>query len=190
MKEVRFTGDVREFTSYIFKPQLKTVGPKYGKLLGSIQKTLASLDGNAAMDELHAEGALKFMAGETEVSLTEEDLLIEMTQKEGYVTESDNRMTVVLDTNLTDALVEEGFVLEIISKIQTMRKEADFEVTDRIRVSFAGNERVADIALRNKEAVAGKVLAETMTAGETFAIAKEWNVNGENVTISVERVSN
>ena len=190
VKEVRFTGDVREFTSYIFKPQLKTVGPKYGKLLGSIQKMLASLDGNAAMDELRADGALKFMAGETEVSLTEEDLLIEMTQKEGYVTESDNRMTVVLDTNLTDALVEEGFVLEIISKIQTMRKEADFEVTDRIRVSFAGNEKVADIALRNKEAIAGKVLAESMATGETLAVAKEWNVNGENVTISVERVSN
>ena len=190
VKEVRFTGDVREFTSYIFKPQLKTVGPKYGKLLGSIQKTLASLDGNAAMDELRADGALKFMAGETEVSLTEEDLLIEMTQKEGYVTESDNRMTVVLDTNLTDALVEEGFVLEIISKIQTMRKEADFEVTDRIKVSFAGNEKVADIALRNQAAIAGKVLAESMATGETLAVAKEWNVNGENVTISVERVSN
>ena len=190
VKEVRFTGDVREFTSYIFKPQLKTVGPKYGKLLGSIQKTLASLDGNAAMDELRADGALKFMAGETEVSLTEEDLLIEMTQKEGYVTESDNRMTVVLDTNLTDALVEEGFVLEIISKIQTMRKEADFEVTDRIQVSFAGNEKVADIALRNKDAIAGKVLAESMATGENLAVAKEWNVNGENVTISVERVSN
>ncbi|MBD5497509.1 MAG: isoleucine--tRNA ligase [Lachnospiraceae bacterium] len=190
VKEVRFTGDVREFTSYIFKPQLKTVGPKYGKLLGSIQKMLASLDGNAAMDELQADGALKFMAGETEVSLTEEDLLIEMTQKEGYVTESDNRMTVVLDTNLTDALVEEGFVLEIISKIQTMRKEADFEVTDRIKVSFAGNEKVADIALRNQAAIAGKVLAESMATGETLAVAKEWNVNGENVTISVERVSN
>ena len=190
VKEVRFTDDVREFTSYIFKPQLKTVGPKYGKLLGNIQKTLASLDGNAAMDELRADGALKFMAGETEVSLTEEDLLIEMTQKEGYVTESDNRMTVVLDTNLTDALVEEGFVLEIISKIQTMRKEADFEVTDRIKVSFAGNEKVADIALRNKEAIAGKVLAESMETGETLAVAKEWNVNGENVTISVERVVN
>ncbi len=190
VKEVRFTEDVREFTSYIFKPQLKTVGPKYGKLLGSIQKTLASLDGNAAMDELRAQGALNFMAGDSKVVLAEEDLLIEMTQKEGYVTESDNRMTVVLDTNLTDELVEEGFVLEVISKIQTMRKEADFEVTDRIRVSFAGNEKVADIALRNRETIAAKVLAETMTAGESFAVSKEWNVNGENVTISVERVAN
>lgn len=190
VKEVRFTEDVREFTSYIFKPQLKTVGPKYGKLLGSIQKTLASLDGNAAMDELRAEGALKFMAGDSEVALAEEDLLIEMTQKEGYVTESDNRMTVVLDTNLTDELVEEGFVLEIISKIQTMRKEADFEVTDRIRVSLAGNKKVAAIAIRNRDAIAGKVLAEAMTAGESFGVSKEWNVNGENVTISVERVAN
>lgn len=190
VKEVRFTEDVREFTSYIFKPQLKTVGPKYGRLLGGIQKTLASLDGNAAMDELRAEGALKFMVGDSEVALAEEDLLIEMTQKEGYVTESDNSMTVVLDTNLTDVLVEEGFVLEVISKIQTMRKEADFEVTDRIRVSFAGNEKVADIALRNKEAIAGKVLAEEMVTGETFGVSREWNVNGENVTISVERVAN
>lgn len=190
VKEVRFTEDVREFTSYIFKPQLKTVGPKYGRLLGGIQKTLASLDGNAAMDELRAEGALKFMVGDSEVALAEEDLLIEMTQKEGYVTESDSRMTVVLDTNLTDALVEEGFVLEVISKIQTMRKEADFEVTDRIRVSFAGNEKVADIALRNKEAIAAKVLAEEMVTGEAFGVSKEWNVNGENVTISVERVAN
>ena len=188
VKQVLFTDDVRAFTSYSFKPQLRTVGPRYGKLLGSIQAALASLDGGAAMDELKEKGALTLMAGDTEVSLTEEDLLIEMTQKEGYVTEADNYMTVVLDTNLTEELVEEGFVLEIISKIQTMRKDAGFEVTDHIRVSFAGNDRVAEIALRNRELIAGKVLAEEMTAGNTFAAAREWNVNGENVTISVERV--
>ena len=188
VKQVLFTDDVRAFTSYSFKPQLRTVGPRYGKLLGSIQAALASLDGGAAMDELKEKGALTLMAGDTEVSLTEEDLLIEMTQKEGYVTEADNYMTVVLDTNLTEELVEEGFVLEIISKIQTMRKDAGFEVTDHIRVSFAGNDKVAEIALRNRELIAGKVLAEEMTAGNTFAAAREWNVNGENVTISVERV--
>ncbi len=144
VKKVVFTDDVREFTSYTFKPQLRTVGPKYGKQLGGIQKTLAALDGNAAMDELKSTGVLKFMVGDTEVSLTEEDLLIEMTQKEGYVTEADNTMTVVLDTNLTPELIEEGFVLEVISKIQTMRKDADFEVTDHIRVGFAGNEKIAE----------------------------------------------
>ena len=188
VKKVTFTDDVREFTSYTFKPQLRTVGPKYGKQLGGIQKTLGSLDGNAAMDELKADGALKFMVGDVEVTLTEEDLLIEMTQKEGYVTETDNYMTVVLDTNLTEELIEEGFVLEVISKIQTMRKDAGFEVTDHIKVAFTDNDRIADIAMKNKEAIAGKVLAEAITIGENLAVSKEWNVNGENVTISVERV--
>ncbi len=188
VKTVTFTDDVRDFTSYTFKPQLRTVGPKYGKQLGGIQKTLASLDGNAAMDELKANGALKFMVGDVEVALAEEDLLIEMTQKEGYVTEADNYMTVVLDTNLTEELIEEGFVLEVISKIQTMRKDADFEVTDHIKVAFTGNDKVSDIAMKNKDAIAGKVLADDMTTGEALAVSKEWNVNGENVTISVERV--
>ncbi|MGN1149029.1 MAG: DUF5915 domain-containing protein, partial [Lachnospiraceae bacterium] len=187
VKKVIFTDDVRDFTSYTFKPQLRTVGPKYGKQLGAIQKHLSALDGNAAMDELKAEGALKFMAGDVEVSLTEEDLLIEMTQKEGYVTEADNYMTVVLDTNLTDELIEEGFVLEVISKIQTMRKDADFEVTDHIKVAFSGNDKIAGIAMKNKEAIAGKVLADAMVTEQSFAVSKEWNVNGENVTISVER---
>ncbi len=188
VKTVTFTDDVRDFTSYTFKPQLRTVGPKYGKQLGGIQKTLSSLDGNAAMDELKANGALKFMVGDVEVALAEEDLLIEMTQKEGYVTEADNYMTVVLDTNLTEELIEEGFVLEVISKIQTMRKDADFEVTDHIKVAFTDNDKVAEIAMKNKDAIAGKVLADYMTTGVTLAVSKEWNVNGENVTISVERV--
>jgi isoleucyl-tRNA synthetase len=188
VKQVVFTEDVRDFTSYTFKPQLRTVGPKYGKQLGGIQKTLSYLDGNSAMDELKEKGALVFNVGDTEVSLTEEDLLIEMTQKEGYVTEADNFMTVVLDTNLTGELIEEGFVLEIISKIQTMRKDADFEVTDHIQVSFTGNDKIADIAMRNKEAIAGKVLADVFSTENVFAVEKEWNVNGENVTISVERV--
>ncbi len=188
VKNVVFTDDVRDFTSYIFKPQLRTVGPKYGKQLGGIQKELASLDGNKAMDELKSAGALKFMVGDVEVSLTEEDLLIEMTQKEGYVTEADNYMTVVLDTNLNEELLEEGFVLEVISKIQTMRKDAGFEVTDHIKVACSGNDKVADIVKKHETAIAGKVLADAVELGSVLTVSKEWNVNGENVTISVEKV--
>ena len=188
VKKVVFTNDVREFTSYTFKPQLRTVGPKYGKQLGAIKKYLEELDGNAAMDTLQKDGALKFTAGDVEVSLTEEDLLIEMTQKEGYVTEADNSMTVVLDTNLTPELIEEGFVLELISKIQTMRKDAGFEVTDHIRVAFAGNDKIEEIAQKHEKEIAGKVLADTLGVNNELSVAKEWNVNGENVKISVERV--
>ena len=188
VKKVVFTNDVREFTSYTFKPQLRTVGPKYGKQLGAIKKYLEELDGNAAMDTLQKDGALKFTAGDVEVSLTEEDLLIEMTQKEGYVTEADNSMTVVLDTNLTPELIEEGFVLELISKIQTMRKDAGFEVTDHIRVAFADNDKIEEIAQKHEKEIAGKVLADALGVKNELSIAKEWNVNGENVKISVERV--
>ena len=188
VKKVVFTNDVREFTSYTFKPQLRTVGPKYGKQLGAIKKYLEELDGNAAMDTLQKDGALKFTAGDVEVSLTEEDLLIEMTQKEGYVTEADNSMTVVLDTNLTPELIEEGFVLELISKLQTMRKDAGFEVTDHIRVAFADNDKIEEIAQKHEKEIAGKVLADALSVKNELSVAKEWNVNGENVKISVERV--
>ncbi|MBE5869182.1 MAG: isoleucine--tRNA ligase [Lachnospiraceae bacterium] len=186
VKKVVFTDDVREFTSYTFKPQLRTVGPKYGKQLGGIQKVLASIDGNAAMDDLKAQGFIAFDVNGVEVKLTEEDLLINIAQKEGYVTEADNVATVVLDTNLTEELVEEGYVYEIISKIQTMRKDSGFEVMDHIKVSINGNEKLAALAAKNKEAIAGKVLADELTADKEFAIAKEWNVNGENVTIALE----
>jgi len=188
VKEVVFADDVREFTSYSFKPQLRTVGPKYGRQLGGIQKALACLDGNAAMDELKANGKLVFDINGVAVELTEEDLLISMAQKEGYVSQEDNRMTVVLDTNLTEELIEEGFVYEIISKIQTMRKDADFEVMDHIRVSLGGNARLYAIAEKNREAICGKVLAQELTADVSYAVSKEWNVNGETVTISLERV--
>ena len=188
VKEVVFTDDVRDFTSYTFKPQLRTVGPKYGKQLGGIQKTLASLDGNAAMDDLNANGKLVFEVDGVTVELTKDDLLIDMAQKEGYVSQEDNRMTVVLDTNLTEELIEEGFVYEIISKIQTMRKDAGFEVMDHIRVSLNDNEKLAALAQRNRETICGKVLADVLTAGESFAVAKEWNVNGEKVVISVEKI--
>ncbi len=188
VKEVVFTDDVRDFTSYTFKPQLRTVGPKYGKQLGGIQKHLAALDGNAAMDELNADGALKFDVDGVAVELTKDDLLIDMAQKEGYVSQEDNRMTVVLDTNLTPELVEEGFVYEIISKIQTMRKESGFEVTDHIRVSINGNDKLSEIAQKNKEAISGKVLADELTSGAEYGVSKEWNINGESAVIAVERV--
>ena len=188
VKEVVFTDDVRDFTSYTFKPQLRTVGPKYGKQLGGIQKHLAALDGNAAMDVLNADGAFKFDVDGVAVELTKDDLLIDMAQKEGYVSQEDNKMTVVLDTNLTPELVEEGFVYEIISKIQTMRKESGFEVTDHIRVSINGNDRLSEIARKNKDAISGKVLADELTSGAEYAVSKEWNINGENAVIAVERV--
>ncbi|MBO4976780.1 MAG: isoleucine--tRNA ligase [Lachnospiraceae bacterium] len=187
VKEVVFTDDVRDFTSYTFKPQLRTVGPKYGKQLGGIQKTLASLDGNAAMDDLNNNGKLVFEVNGVTVELTKDDLLIDMAQKEGYVSEEDNKMTVVLDTNLTEELIEEGFVYEIISKIQTMRKDTGFEVMDHIKVSINGNEKLAAIVSRNLEAIAGKVLADEMLTDAELAVSKEWNVNGESVVIAVEK---
>ena len=189
VKEVVFADDVRAFTSYTFKPQLRTVGPKYGKQLGGIQKHLAELDGNAAMDELNADGKLSFDVNGVTVELTKDDLLIDTAQKEGYVTQEDNRMTVVLDTNLTEELVEEGFVYEIISKIQTMRKDAGFEVMDHIRVSLNGNVKLSALAEKNKEAICSKVLADELTEGLDFSCEKEWNVNGEKVVIAVERVT-
>ncbi len=188
VKAIEFSEDVSAFTSYSFKPQLKTVGPRYGKQLGGIKAYLSNLDGNAAMAALKAEGTLKFDVDGTEVSLAEEDLLIEMTQKEGFVAEADNYVTVVLDTSLSEELIEEGFVYEVISKIQTMRKDAGFEVMDHIRVSLCGNDKVSSIVQRNQDAIAGKVLAESITEGESLSVSKEWNVNGETVTIGVERV--
>ncbi|MDE7206457.1 MAG: class I tRNA ligase family protein, partial [Lachnospiraceae bacterium] len=188
VKQVVFTDDVREFTTYMFKPQLKTVGPKYGKQLGGIKAKLASIDGNAAMDELKASGFITFDVNGTEVKLAEEDLLIDISQKEGYVTEADNTVTVVLDTNLTEELIEEGFVYEVISKIQTMRKDSDFEVMDHIVVYISGNDRIADVVKKNADAIGEKVLANAIQY-ENGGNAKEWNVNGEKVVIGVERVS-
>ena len=187
VKEVVFTEDVRDFTTYTFKPQLKTVGPKYGKHLGFIQKALAGLDGNVAMDDLKANGAIVLDDNGTAISLAEEDLLITMVQKEGFVTEADNAVTVVMDTTLSEELLEEGFVYEIISKIQTMRKDADFEVMDHIKVSVLGNAKLAEIVMKNEEAIATKVLADGFDFVTEYALKKEWNVNGENVTICVEK---
>lgn len=188
VKKVIFTDDVRDFTSYSFKPQLKTVGPKYGKQLGGIQKELASLDGNEAMDTLKVEGALKFDVNGTEVVLTEEDLLIEMTQKEGYVSEADQTVTVVLDTNLTEELIEEGNVAEVISKLQTMRKDAGFEVMDHIYVYVNGNDKLAELIQKNSTVIKGKVLAESITMDQADGYVKEWNINGANVVLGVKKL--
>ena len=189
VKDVVFKDDVSDLTSYSFKPQLRTVGPKYGKQLGGIKKYLEEVDGTKAMKQLKEEGAIRFTVDGSEISLAEEDLLIDMAQKEGFVTEADNYVTVVLDTNLTPELIEEGFVFEVISKIQTMRKDAGFEVMDHIRVSLAGNEKLAEIVKKNRDAIAAKVLADEILTDTSLAVSKEWNVNGEKVTIGVEKVN-
>ena len=187
VKKVTFTGDVADFTTYTFKPQLRTVGPKYGKFLKDIQQALADLDGNAAMAGLKADGVLRLPEVDASIELSEEDLLITMTQKEGYVTENDADMTVVLDTNLTEELLEEGFVRELISKIQTMRKEADFEVMDQIKVFYQGAEKVGHIFAENCDTIKKEVLATEITAGDQGEYNKEWNINGEKVTLGVSK---
>ncbi len=188
VKAVNFTDDVREFTSYTFKPQLRTVGPKYGKQLGGIKKYLAELDGNAAMDVLKTDGALRFDVNGVEVALTEEDLLIDTAQKEGYVSQEDAQYTVVLDTNLTPELISEGYVAEMISKIQTMRKDSGFEVMDHIHVSLSGNEKLFAVAKENEETITGKVLADGIQKDAALEYEKQWNINGEKVTIGVQKI--
>ena len=187
VKSVEYKDDVRDFTSYTFKPQLKTLGPKYGKLLGEIRKQLTELDGNKAMDELNNAGFITLQVNGQDIRLEKADLLIEMTQMEGYVANSDKGITVVMDTNLTPELIEEGFVREIVSKIQTMRKDAGFEVMDRIKVYVSGNDRIADLMQRNAEQVKSVVLADDIIASEAEGFVKEWNINGENVTLGVEK---
>ncbi|MDE5782478.1 MAG: isoleucine--tRNA ligase [Lachnospiraceae bacterium] len=187
VKNVVFTDDVREFSSYSFKPQLKTVGPKFGKQLGEIRATLQSLDGNAAMDEVNASGALKLSLPSGEVVLEKDDLLIDIAQTEGYVSECDNKITVVLDTNLTPELLEEGFVREIISKVQTMRKEAGFEVMDKITVYAKDNEKVIEVLNKNAEEIKSEVLATDIVTGSVDGYEKEWNINGEDVTMGVKK---
>lgn len=189
VKSVEFVEDVRSFTTYSFKPQLKTVGPKYGRQLGNIRKALAEIDGNAAMDALKSEGALKFEFGGEIVVLKEEDLLIDMAQTEGYVSEGDNQVTVAMDTNLTPELVEEGFVRELVSKIQTMRKEAGFEVTDHILVYQTGNDRIAGLLATHEESIAREVLADQIRTGEADGYVKEWNINGEKTTLGVKKTA-
>ena len=187
VKSVEYKDDVRDFTSYTFKPQLKTLGPKYGKFLGEIRKQLNELDGNKAMDDLNNTGFITLQVNGQDIQLEKADLLIEMTQMEGYVANSDKGITVVMDTNLTPELIEEGFVREIVSKIQTMRKDAGFEVMDRINVYVSGNEKIADLMERNAEQVKSVVLADDIIASEAKGFVKEWNINGEDVTLGVEK---
>ena len=188
VKEVVFKDDIADFISYSFKPQMRTVGPKYGKLLNKIKTVLSELDGNKAMAELKSTGELKLDIDGQEIVLLEEDLLIDMAQMEGYVSESDHTITVVLDTNLTPELIEEGFVRELVSKIQTMRKEAGFEVMDKIRVYAKDNDKIVDIMKNHGDEIKSEVLAEEIVTGETKGYEKEWNINSEKVTMAVERI--
>jgi len=187
VKTMEFAKDVSAFTSYTFKPQLRTVGPKYGKLLGGIKQALGSIDGNKAMAELKETGLLTLDINGEKVELAEEDLLIDSAQTEGYVAVTDKNVTVVLDTKLTDELIEEGFVREIISKVQTMRKEADFEVTDHIVLYMEGNDKLKAIAEKNSEDIKKDVLAENIIFDSCDGYVKEWNINGEAVTMGVKK---
>ena len=187
VKSVEYKDDVRDFTSYTFKPQLKTLGPKYGKFLGEIRKQLSELDGNKAMDDLNNAGYITLSVNGQDIQLEKADLLIEMVQAEGYVANSDKGITVVMDTKLTPELIEEGFIRELVSKIQTMRKDAGFEVMDRINVYVSGNDKIAALMEKNAEQVKAVVLADNIIAGEAKGFTKDWNINGEDVTLGVEK---
>ena len=187
VKAVEFKDDVEEFVSYSFKPQLKTVGPKYGKLLGKIKEALASLDGHAAMKSLNETGSVDFDFDGEKVSLGREDLLIETAKNDDFVTEADNKTTVVLDIRLDEALIEEGFVRELISKIQTMRKEAGFEVVDHIVLSQTGNERIAEIIKKNEAVIKNDTLADEIIYNNVEGYTKDWNLNGENTSLGVSK---
>ena len=187
VKAVEFKDDVEEFVSYSFKPQLKTVGPKYGKLLGKIKEALANLDGHKAMQELNADGALNFDFDGEKVVLGREDLLIETAKNDNFVTEADNKVTVVLDIRLDDALLEEGFVRELISKIQTMRKEAGFEVVDHIVLSQSGNDRIAEIIKKNEAVIKNDTLADEIVYNNVEGYTKDWNLNGEHTSLGVSK---
>ena len=189
VKEVEYTDDVRAFTSYSFKPQMKTLGPKYGKLLNAIRTALTEVDGNATMDKLNESGSFELNVEGQAIELSKDDVLIEMTQKEGFVASSDKGITVVLDTNLTPELIEEGFVREVISKVQTMRKDAGFEVMDKINLYVSGNDKIADIVNRNAAQVKTVVLAQDIITGKTAGFEKEWDINGEKVTLAVEKLA-
>jgi len=180
-------SDVRDFSSYSFKPQLKTLGPKFGKQIGEIRNLLSSVDGNAAMDQINETGALTLTLSSGDVQIEKDDLLIETAQVEGYESMSDFGITVVLDLHLTDDLIEEGFIREVISKIQTMRKEAGFEVMDMITIYVNGNARVEDIVSRRKAEMLNDVMATDVLTGCMDGISKEWDINGETVTIGVKK---
>ncbi|MCI8337685.1 MAG: isoleucine--tRNA ligase [Lachnospiraceae bacterium] len=187
VKEAELTEDVSTLTTYNFKPQLKTLGRRFGKNINMVKEILANLDGQKAMAELKDKGTLTIQVEGNDEALAEEDLLIEAAQMEGYISDTDHGVTVVLDTNLTPELLEEGFVREVISKIQTMRKDAGFEVMDHIRVSMQDNEKVRDIVQKNERSIMGDVLADEMAYDGAAGFTKEWNINGEKVTLGVEK---
>ena len=188
IKEVVFTEDISDYTSYVLKPQLKTVGPKFGKFLGKIQGALKSLDGNKAYESLEEKGELSFPEIDPSVVLTKEDLLISMESREGYAAAGDSGVTCALDTKLTEELINEGFFRELVSKIQTMRKEADFDVMDRITLSFTGTEKIKNVISEFEEALKKEVLALDIREGASDSgYKKDWNINGEAVTLSVTR---
>ena len=186
VKDITFTHDVEAFTTYTFKPQLRTLGKKYGKLVPGIGAYLKEVDGSVFMDTLRKDGKVSFAVEGEEVVLEKDDVLIDTAEKDGFVSSGDHTLTVVLDTNLTPELVEEGFVREVVSKVQTMRKEADFDVTDKIRVYHDGSQKVADVLAAND--IKDDVLATEVVAGKGGSYTKEWNINGEAVTLGVEKV--
>ena len=188
VKKVEFKDDVKDFTSYSFKPQLRTLGPKYGKFIGEIRNALAEIDGNAAMDELNANGVLKLQLSNIVADLEKEDLLIETAQVEGFESVSDYGITVILDTNLTEELIEEGFVREIISKIQTMRKDSGYEVMDHIVLYHSGNDKIKDIIAKNKDEIMEDVLADDIKFDTNCDNEKAWDINGEKVNLGLERL--
>ncbi len=190
VKQVEFRDNVEEFANYSFKPQLKTVGPKYGKLLNNIRTALSELNGAKAMKELKENGKLSFDFAGEKVELTEEDLLIDVVKSEEFVTESDANVSVVLNIKLSNELIEEGFVRELISKVQTMRKEAGFEVMDHIILAQSGNEKISDIVKKNLDIISTETLADEVKTDTKLedSYTKEWSLNGEDVTLSVKKI--
>ncbi len=187
LKAVEFVSDVSAFATYSFKPQLRTVGPKYGKYLGEIRAALSAIDGNAAMAELDANGVLKLQLSDTVAELTRDDLLIDIAKVDGFTSVENNGIVVILDTSLTPELIEEGFVREIVSKVQTMRKDTGLEVMDNIRLAFSGNDRICNIVKNNENNICEEVLAKEILCGSVLANEKEWDINGEKVTVSLEK---
>ncbi len=188
IKEIEFINDTSSFTVYSFKPQLKILGAKYGKQIGEIRTALAEIDGAKAMAELKNLGVMTLKLSDAEIKLTEEELLIDVSQKEGFAVANERDITVVLDTTLTDELIEEGFVREIVSKIQSMRKDSGFEVLDHIRIYAVGNDKIKDIITANKDEIATDTLCDEFEFTNANAAATEWDINGEKVTLGVEKL--
>lgn len=186
LKAVSFKDDMEEYLSYSFKPQFKVLGPKVGKQIGEVKAALAGINGHAAKAELESTGKLKLTLKSGEVELLPEDVDITMSQTEGFATQRYGNVTIALETTLSQELIEEGFVREIISKLQTMRKENGFQVVDHITVYAAGNDKLVDIMSRNEDFLKKVVLADKVVYGSTEGFVKEWNINGEDITLSVK----